>query len=72
VKSFTVAAAFDADGAEWEIRADGTGSMTFRSPRAPIEVNLNGVKIPSPAWDERSQLLTIFVSQGKNKLTARY
>lgn len=69
---FTAAGAFHLDTAEWEMRADDAGMVTFHSPRKPVEVKYNGQTIPSFRWDEGKRQLTVAVVKGTNKVTMQY
>jgi hypothetical protein len=69
---FTAAAAFHGDTSEWHIQADTAGTITFHLLRKPLEVNLNGVAMPSFSWDGENCLLTVIVAEGTNRLTVHF
>jgi len=69
---FTAAGAFHGDTAQWDIRADDGGTITFHSLRKPLEVKHNGQTIAAFSWDEGKRFLTITVAKGTNTFTVQY
>jgi hypothetical protein len=69
---FTAAGAFHGDTAEWELQAGDAGTITFHSPRKPLQVKYNGQTIPSVRWDEGNRQLTVAVARGTNMFTLHY